>query len=282
MSDDQAAQILDPNNRPQPVVAKVPQPKKVAVAQPAATPKRPLLAPAPSVPSKPGPDFLGYDEPLAPRTDVPRTTYPAPPRRSLPQSEQVHQPQPRQNNEEDGSLSDMASYDRAAVWHGHTSQSMSWTTASIQLIREHWSQLNRANDVNEFCPGYHSASRKQQEICWLRIIGGIVQFESDFKPADKYRESNGVWSVGLMAMSVGQCPGASSMSALQQAIPNLKCGITNFAKWAAEGSSISEKRGAGRNWSTLRSPYTVYAGGKRLSIGKKKQIEAIAMGFKRY
>lgn len=174
---------------------------------------------------------------------------------------------------------DMAVYDKAALWHGHTNQSLAWTTAAIELLRDHWSQLSKASDIGQFCPGYSSATKKQQEICWLRIIGGIVQFESSFRPAAKFREANGVWSVGLMAMSIGQCPGGpNTIAGLQQALPNLKCGITDFAKWTGEGGSVSSVHGAARNWSTLRNPYTANG----LHIGKKQQIQSIAMVYKRY
>lgn len=275
VSDDAAAIAIDPNQVFQTVAARVntkpaaPPVPRVPVAQ----------IPSPN-PRPPQADFTADDdEPLALRPfDTLGLAVPMP----KPRPSQAPAPAPAPAPAANDGLSDMESYDRAAVWHGQTRQSLAWTTASIKLFRQHWSQLSRADDIGDFCPGYRNATRKQQEICWLRIIGGIVKFESDFRPASKMRESTGVWSVGLMAMSIGQCPGLGSVSALQQAIPNLECGISDFAKWTADGGSISSRSGAGRNWSTLRNPYTAYVAGKRIVVGKKKQIESIAMGFKRY
>ena len=61
------------------------------------------------------------------------------------------------------------------------------------------------------------------------MIGGLVKFESNFKPDDSFRESNGNWSVGLMALSPKECRSYETVDLLKQPLLNLSCGIGKFA-----------------------------------------------------
>jgi hypothetical protein len=178
--------------------------------------------------------------------------------------------------------SDLAAINRAAPWN-QVRDSMAWTRAVLDVVRAHKSGLDKARDVETFCQGYHKASARQQEICWIRIIGGVMKFESSFKPGDKMRENDGQWSVGLLAMSPAQCPNAPSISALMDPIRNLTCGAEKFANLVISTGWISGPghRGAAQNWSTLRDRYTVFlrSSGKRVTVGHKKEVIAIANQF---
>jgi hypothetical protein len=98
------------------------------------------------------------------------------------------------------------------------------------------------------------------------------------------RENNGTYSVGLLAMSPGQCPGANSVRALQDPVRNMDCGISKFASLVDSTGWISgpDHRGAAENWSTLRGRYTVFvrAAGRNVTVGKKSEVIAIASRFK--
>jgi hypothetical protein len=142
----------------------------------------------------------------------------------------------------------------AAVWPD-TAETRKWTQTALLEIQKNMSRLDEARDIQEFCPNYHSVDQQHKEICWLRIIGGVVKFESGFNASDTFKEANGTYSVGLLALSPHECDGASSLSALKNPISNLSCGIGMMAQLVADAGSIGgsgDTHGAAAYWSTLR------------------------------
>lgn len=152
------------------------------------------------------------------------------------------------------------------VW-GRSPDRDKWTKAVLEVVRSNKRTLDRARDLDTFCPGYKRSSTKAQEMCWVIIMSAISKKESDFKPGTSFREPNGEYSVGLLAMSGHQCRNAPTIKALKNSIENLKCGTRHMVKMINQGSCISCNPGGGANWSVLRKPYR-YRGMRLGKIGE--------------
>lgn len=183
-------------------------------------------------------------------------------------------------------LGNIESYHQIAPW-SRVSGSMLWTRQAVDSIRIHLASLDRARDVNDFCPGYrNSTTTESQHIaCWIRIVGGIMEKESGFKTNDALIENSGEASVGLMAMSAGQCPNAPSSSALKNPLKNIECAVNVMARLVQRDGYISGPswQGAARNWSCLQTPHKVYVKSirKTVRVGFKQDIIRVAASYDR-
>jgi hypothetical protein len=168
-----------------------------------------------------------------------------------------------------------AYYQRAALW-SKVPNSQAWTDAVVQIVESRLSDFEQARDIESFCPGYMVASQPQRNVCWLRLVGSIVEFESSFKPAERpFCEGNAVYSVGLLALSTGECPDAMDIEGLQDPVKNLACGLNRMAKLIHRDHEIEgqDQGGACAYWSTLRTPHTAtLSNGKTYTLGKKDQV----------
>lgn len=165
-----------------------------------------------------------------------------------------------------------------AAW-SHIKGTVSWTQAVVSVVRSHFSKLERAKDISLFCPGYHSSSRSSRETCWIRLVSAVSKFESSFNPHSTFREPNGAMSIGLLALSPGECANASSSAALKNPTRNLICGTRKMAELISAHGYIdgpASRRGAAAYWSVLRKPYRH----GKYKLGKKDQIIAITRQFK--
>lgn len=168
----------------------------------------------------------------------------------------------------------------AATWAA-IDNTDSWTRATIQSISNHMSELEKARDISDFCPGYSRARKRERFACWLRLVGGVVRYESNYKPDDLFREPNGSYSVGLMALSPNECNNAPTIRSLKKAVPNLVCGINMMAELIARDGFIDgpkSARGAATYWSTLREPYSY----GHMKLGKKDKISALTRTYREY
>lgn len=164
-------------------------------------------------------------------------------------------------------------YSSAAVWAGETSQSLKWTKTVLEVVRANKRTLDRANDVENFCPGYRKSTSKAQEMCWVVVMSAITKLESSFNPETQAREGNGDLSVGLLAMSGHQCKNARTLKGLKNPIENLKCGTRKMIELVGRDGYISRGfRGGAANWSVLRTPYWATLNGRRVRVGKISQI----------
>jgi hypothetical protein len=169
---------------------------------------------------------------------------------------------------------------RAAVWSA-IADSDKWTEVALAEIRAHLSELESAKDIAEFCPGYAAANEQSREICWLRLVGAVVKFESGFNPNDKFLEANGNWSIGLLALSAHECPNAPTNEALRNPLKNLTCGIDMMASLIERDGFIAgpaRARGAASYWSTLRPPYF----SQRHHVGKKYGVMILTRRYLEY
>jgi hypothetical protein len=167
----------------------------------------------------------------------------------------------------------------AAVWP-ESDETRKWTQAAILEIRKNMARLDQAGDIQDFCPGYHSADQNHREVCWLRIIGAVVKFESGFNANDMFKEANGTYSVGLLALSPHECDAANSLSALKNPVNNLSCGIGIMARLIDGDGKIGgsgDIHGAAAYWSTLR-----WSGHGSHHHGYRPQIASIASQYKNF
>lgn len=182
---------------------------------------------------------------------------------------------------------ELAYFHRASLWAPRVKTSLPWTRTVLSVVRARIKDLEHARDIEQFCPGYSSATSSQREICWLRLVGGVVEFESSFQPDEPpFHEGNGVYSVGLMALSAGECPNAPTQKALMNAVENLICGVNKMAYLVGRGKAIAGPRneGASAYWSTLRPAHKKWDPVRQrwLYLGKKELIVARTRVFKEF
>ena len=175
---------------------------------------------------------------------------------------------------------------KAAAWV-HVRNTTSWTKAVLKAIDERIEDLEEAEDINHFCPGYDSATKAQKRNCWLRMVGGMVKYESEFKASDAFREPDGKWSVGLMALSPSECDNAPNVSSLKNSVPNLICGVNKMADLIDRDKHIagpSGHRGAAAYWSTLKAPYVFFdkSRGRNLKLGKGDLVIEITRKYRSF
>jgi hypothetical protein len=148
----------------------------------------------------------------------------------------------------------------------------------LSVVAQNLASFEKARDRESFCPGYGSASLARRETCWVRLVSAVVQYESAFNPATMYKESNGVYSVGLLQLSAGECANAPTNAALKDPIQNLLCGTKRMADLIARYGYVTSpdnKHGAAAYWSTLRAPYVVGSA----HLGKKAEVQKISAGY---
>jgi hypothetical protein len=150
------------------------------------------------------------------------------------------------------------------------SNTIAWTQAVQAVVRRDLAKFEQARDLASFCPGYAQANKAQRETCWIRLVSAVTQLESDFNPASMYFESFGVWSVGLMQLSPGECPNAPTIATLKDPVQNLLCGTAKMATLIAKYGYVTTPdgvHGAAAYWSTLRG-------------SKKIQVEHLAAQYR--
>jgi hypothetical protein len=177
----------------------------------------------------------------------------------------------------------------AAVW-SNVPRASYWTSLAVAAIRANIDRLERAEDVEEFCPGYRDASTHSREVCWLRIVGGLSKYESAFNPGDGFAEPGGNMSVGLLALSPKECKGYDTETLLKDPILNLGCGVGIMAHLVERDGYLSGPdghRGASAYWSVLRTPY-IYEATKpdgstvTYHLGKKDKVIEISRTYIKY
>lgn len=107
------------------------------------------------------------------------------------------------------------------------------------------------------CPGYTRATAPQRHAFWTLFMASIACPESSYNPNDRYRESNGTYSEGLLQLSYGderghpQCEIRASAHNILDPRTNLRCGVAIFNHQLAIGQGIFQT-GHFYYWSTLR------------------------------
>ncbi len=145
---------------------------------------------------------------------------------------------------------------KTAMW-SQKGDATAWTDLTLRLVRANIKTFEKARDVEEFCPGYAAATASQREACWLRVISAITFKESGFVVDDEMEEDAGVLSIGLLALTVGEC-GDADHEDLIEPLTNLSCGVSKMAGYIGRDAYISGPNwtGAAAYWSVLRNPYS--------------------------
>ena len=166
-----------------------------------------------------------------------------------------------------------------AAW-ANVSGADAWTDSVLTDLALHRARLERAHDVEDFCPGYSAATDFQKDTCWLRIVSAMAYFESTFRPTATYVESSGRTSVGLLMMAPDHCPNASSVEKLKDPIANLECARPRLELLVARDSVLSgdDTHGGSAYWSVLRAPYQVGS----LFLGRKPHILLFTKSYRAY
>lgn len=129
-------------------------------------------------------------------------------------------------------------------------------------------QFNRAQDdfTKRFCPGFKSLSADGQRLAWGHLVGAISRFESGYKPATVYRESNGAMSEGLFQLTYGDrfCPKKKADGDLHDPLVNIECAMKIMERFLAEDGVVASggytqygapaAKGLARYWSVVRVP----------------------------
>lgn len=220
-------------------------------------------------PERPSPEPAANPAPTvnpAPATPPP----PPPPQTSRPTQTPRSQKPPAPRDSETAPALSAESVHAATPW-SRKAQTFAWTKTVAAIVKARLTTLDRARDVSTFCPGYVVAARPYRELCWLKLVGAVAQFESRFEPANTFREPNGVMSVGLLQLSPNECPNAPTLNDLKDPVRNLACGVDIMANLIGRDGYVdgpASRRGAAAYWSTLREPYTMSG----YKLGKKPQI----------
>ncbi len=222
-----------------------------------------VLSPPPIPPQDTGPKPPAVQtQPTAtpPPTRAPVAKKPKPPRKPKPH----RQPHPE-------GPSTFARFHQAAVW-AKVPGTEAWTKTVLRALNRLREDLEEARDLEQFCPEYSQASKFQRNVCWLRLISAVAKFESSFNPQHRYLEPMGMYSIGLMQLSDGECIlNGDPRPNLANASNNLKCAMAMMAKLIRRDRYIDGPlwaRGAGAYWSTLRRPY-IFLG---MRLGKKNKV----------
>ncbi|MGZ3652840.1 MAG: hypothetical protein ACXWR4_16080 [Bdellovibrionota bacterium] len=245
----------------------------------------PTPTPTPAPPSKPLPGPIPLPKPRPPQ--APKNPPPSP----APAPTPIHVP---------GTSPASGQFDHAKRagltsprW-GDSAARKPWTEAVLNVVESHFAQFNEASDVEMFCPGYRSAQPFEQENCWLLLISAISERESGFQTGDSFVEPSGQASIGLLALSAGECANAPAAKSLANPVQNLICGANKMAfligrdhiidgsRFDAAGNELSKAPGAAAYWSTPtpRHKRVDAKKHKTYNVGFKPEIIAITKKYK--
>lgn len=132
-----------------------------------------------------------------------------------------------------------------------------WTNQVIAELGAHQFELERAKDLEDFCPDYNTATYFQKKTCWIRIISAMARYESNLRPNATFLEATGSTSVGLLMMNPAHCAAAPSVEQLKDPVANVRCGTQRLELLISKDPWISgaKNRGGASYWSVLREPY---------------------------
>lgn len=256
----QTASPIIPKPTAVPAKAPVATQTPVPISQPSATPKPEVKPPAKPTPAQ------NTKPPAPPKPSPQPTPVPTPPVRppiDLPKNDLP------------------TSYYRAAVW-AKVANSRAWTETTIHAVKHYQASLEKAADIDSFCPNYSKAKQRSKEICWLRLVGGIASQESQFNPAATFKEPTGEMSIGLLQVSEGQCTlKRVAQLNLIDPVQNLRCGIQIMADLIQKDGYLDGPpwhEGAAAYWSTLRPPYRFLG----MLLGKKSEVIAFTVNYSKY
>ena len=168
-------------------------------------------------------------------------------------------------------------------WETKNPKNSEWTAITLAAVEKRFEQLDKAGDVETFCPNYKGLTKEQKINAWGEIFSGISFVESGWRTIAELTElSLGTDSVtnlpvvssGLLQLSYGDTKWAKwcdfrwdedkkngfENPTILRAKNNLECGIGIMANQIDKRNNIVLKKGA--YWSVLRE------GGKYCKVSK--------------
>ncbi len=153
-----------------------------------------------------------------------------------------------------------------------------WSDFLINKISENFSSLDKAQDIEYFCPKYRSLDKNSKLKAWGELFVALAYYESGFKPSSQSvdvgtKEKRDTWSIGLFQMSVVDIENYKiqnmkySFDDLLRPEPNIDLAVTIMAQQINKKSLIVVK--SNPYWATLYN-------------GKYPKIKEIAVRVKKY
>lgn len=266
--------VVIPGESPKAPDGPSPEAKKKEESEPVSAEKSPQAPPAPAPMPK---DHTPAPAAPAPKADV--TPDPSKTPDHQPSAGPVKPAEPSKEQAGKRSLS-WEVFHSATMWM-RMPHTRPWTQLAMTSIHAKIETLDRARDISLFCPGYTVSTQAYRELCWLRLVSAVVQYESKHNPESTFREPNGAVSVGLFSLSPNECGNAPRIVDLKDPLRNLACGIEIMTGLIGRDGYIdgpAGHRGAAAYWSVLRPPYSAYG----YALGRKKEIMAITRSYQSF
>lgn len=92
-----------------------------------------------------------------------------------------------------------------------------WNVFIADAIDHHGSILLQNDSLPKaqimaLCPQFFTATNDQKKAFWVLVFAGMIRYESGFDPKNRYLESNGIYSEGLLQLSYGDERGHRAMT----------------------------------------------------------------------
>lgn len=161
-----------------------------------------------------------------------------------------------------------------------------WNNHLNVAVAREFENLDRASDVDEWCPGYKTLGQDKKVMFWSDLAIWISFYESSWKPSSVAHEPSplDVDSVGLFQMAYKNhmpwCLPDKSNKTLEDPLLSIDCAIPMFGKLIkrdgllATGDSLKNARGLARYWSTVWPKHKF--GGHREDIQQKTREACVS------
>lgn len=130
-----------------------------------------------------------------------------------------------------------------------------YTKLTLEAIDREGLTAFTPEDIDEHCPNYRNLTKEQKKTFWLQFSAQLCEMESNFRPSESYRESNGTYSNGLFSMSVGDACGImKKWEDTMDIKKNIDCAIKTMRYQLQEKNYIctNHKQGICEYWGPLR------------------------------
>lgn len=92
-------------------------------------------------------------------------------------------------------------------WEKDKPERAEWTKYVVDTVRVNLSLLNKAKDMDRFCPKYKTLDEDHKTWAWAELISAMALYESSWNPKSASvdvgkPDQKDTWSVGLLQMSV--------------------------------------------------------------------------------
>ncbi len=72
------------------------------------------------------------------------------------------------------------------MWEKKNPKRVKWSEHTFQQIYRNFDSLDRAQDINYFCPNYNNLNRDQRVNVWAQLIAAMSWYESGHNPKARY------------------------------------------------------------------------------------------------